>query len=908
MKSDKKTFVAPAIVFTPLQSVTPAQGGGHPTTGQPLVHTWPRPLVILSQATPWATRPPIPSASELSSVQNNCHGEKMMDMAGAEPMIIGDVSNAKYVPRVDMLFDSENDAYDFYNTYAENVGFIVRRSTLWTSKNIITRRTFVCSREGFREKKKGAKEAKCPRPETRIGCPACMTIRLTANGKYRVTEFVPNHNHQIATVSTIHTLRAKKLRRKARVARADLVDDTVRTPEFETEDEAYEFYSMYAGRIGFSVRRASVTVNAENVITRRMFVCSREGFREQKKGAKRVKKPRPEFRTGCPACMVIRITPTGKYQVTEFVTYHNHQLEASLSTEILTSQTIENGEDHVSDTADESADDAHVKQVQTHHSSTVLPSDKINYPQPKRLKAIQVGDAGATLEYLQKMQENNPSFYYAVQVDKDDNLTNFFWADAKSMMDFYYFGDIVCFDTTYKILGYGRPFALFTGINHHKQTVIFGASLIYDESIESFKWLFESFKTAMSGKQPKTILTNRCSMMSEAIAAIWPGTHHRFCVWHIYQNAAVQLSQAFHGSRTLVYDFCRCLFDCEEEEEFLKEWETMCVKYELKDNQWLHKLFDEREKWALVYGREAFYADMKSVQQKESMGTELKKILVIETELPSFFESYERMLSERRRAELQADISASMSTKKSPSMRMLRQAANAYTSAAYKMFEREFELYMDCVLYSCGQVGTISEYKVTSEEKPREHLVKFDSVDGTVTCSCKKFECLGVQCCHVLKVLDSRNIKDLPQQYILKRWRKDAKTRCLSEKFAVSFDGDPQSSLAKRNSFLCRIFSITAAHAAISLDSYAFLESQSDILSNQLEQVLQTRPLETAAMIPAQCDRLQNPVESVVAESLQYDKPNQAIFVENPAHGFLSSRHSHPAMCWGQFPSGPPEL
>lgn len=74
MKSDKKTFVAPAIVFTPLQSVTPAQGGGHPTTGQPLVHTWPRPLVILSQATPWAARPPIPSASELSSVQNNCHG------------------------------------------------------------------------------------------------------------------------------------------------------------------------------------------------------------------------------------------------------------------------------------------------------------------------------------------------------------------------------------------------------------------------------------------------------------------------------------------------------------------------------------------------------------------------------------------------------------------------------------------------------------------------------------------------------------------------------------------------------------------------------------------------------------------------------------------------------------------
>ncbi|WOL07647.1 protein FAR1-RELATED SEQUENCE 12-like [Canna indica] len=902
MKSDKKTFVAPAIVFTSLQPVTPAHAGGHPTTVQPLVHTWPRPLVLLSPATPWAAQQPVPSASELPSVQNNCQREKMTDATSADAMTVSDDSNAKWVPRVDMLFDSENDAYDFYNTYAENVGFIVRRSTLWTSKNIITRRTFVCSREGFREKKKGAKEAKCPRPETRIGCAACMTIRLTPNGKYRVTEVVLNHNHQIATMSTIHTLKAKKLRRKARVARADLVDDTVRTPEFETEDEAYEFYGMYAGRIGFSVRRASVTVNAENVITRRMFVCSREGFREQKKGAKRVKKPRPEFRTGCPACMVIRITPMGKYQVSEFVTYHNHQLESPLCTENLTSQPSDDG------ICLGASADADKKKVQRLQSCTLLLPDKKNYVESKNIKSIRIGDVGATLEYLQKMQEDNPVFYYAVQVDKYDNLTNFFWADAKSMIDFNYFGDVVCFDTTYKILGYGRPFALFIGVNHHKQTVIFGAALIYDESTESLKWLFDSFKTAMSGKQPKTILTDSCAPISEAVSAVWPDTTHRFCSWHVYQKAVVQLSQAFHGSRTLAYDFSRCLFDCEDEEEFLREWEAMCEKYELKDNHWLAKLFEEREKWALVYGRETFYADIKSAQQKESMGMELKKYLINEVELLTFFENYEKILWERRCAELQADVSASISTKKPPSMRMLRQAANAYTPAAYKMFEREFELYMDCILYSCGEVGTVSQYKVTVEEKPKECLVKFDSLDGSLTCSCKKFEFLGIQCCHVLKVLDTRNIKELPPQYILKRWRKDAKNRGLSENMAFSFDGDPQSTVTKRYTFLCRIFGMAAARAAKSLDSYAFLESQSDALSNQLDQVLQTRSLETAAIIPASCNRLQNPVESIVSESLQYDKTNQAIFVDSATHGYLGSRHPHPTMCWGQFPSGPPEL
>ncbi|CAL9165329.1 protein FAR1-RELATED SEQUENCE 5-like [Musa acuminata AAA Group] len=867
-KRKKNIFVAPTVVFTPLQPVTTVNVGAHPPAVQPLLHMWPSPLVILSQATPWAAQPPNSSISELPSVHIVSQKGTMSDMASADATTLG--GSMKWLPRVDMLFDSESDAYEFYNTYAENEGFIVRRSSSTVSaKNIITKRTFVCSREGFREKKKGEREVKCPRAVTRIGCPACMTIRLTPTGKYRVTEFVPNHNHQLATVATFDKLRAKKLRRNARVARAGLVDDTVRIPEFETEDEAYEFYSAYAGRMGFRVRKTSATVTTENVMTRRMFVCSREGFREQKKGEKRVRKPRKEFRTGCPACMVIRRTSTGKYRVSEFVTFHNHQLESSLSTDILTTETAENGSDHVSDMANESADDDVPSQVINHQHGTLLPLDNRSYLHSRRMKAIQVGDAGATLEYLQKMQEDNPSFFYAIQVDKFDNLTNFFWADAKSMMDFCYFGDVICFDTTYKVLGYGRPFALFTGVNHHKQTVIFGAALLYDESTESLKWLFESFKTAMSGKQPKTILTDRSPVISEAITAVFPGTNHRFCVWHIYTDAIVQLSQIFHGSRTLACDFSRCLFDCEDEEEFLKEWETMCEKYDLKDNKWVAKLFEEREKWALVYGRETFYVDMKSVQQKESISTELKKYLGNGKELPSFFEHYERILSERRHAELQDDFDANQSTQKPPSMRMLRQAANAYTPAAYRMFEREFELYMDCILLSCNEFGTLSEYKVMVEEKPKDHVVKCDSLDSSMSCSCKKFEFLGIQCCHVLKVLDTQNIKELPPQYILKRWRKDAKTRNLNEDFAFPFDGDLQLSLADRYSYLCRIFSIAAAHAAKTIESYTFLESHSEALSNQLEQVLHTSSLEMPAVISASCDRLQNPVDTVVAESVR---------------------------------------
>lgn len=108
--------------------------------------------------------------------------------------------------------------------------------------------------------------------------------------------------------------------------------------------------------------------------------------------------------------------------------------------------------------------------------------------------------------YFQKNQSESPSFHYSLQVDIDDQICNIFWTDAKMRMDYEQFGDVVCFDTTYRTNRNCRPFAPFVGVNNHKETVIFGAALLYDETIESFSWLFQAFLEAMSGKKPKTIL------------------------------------------------------------------------------------------------------------------------------------------------------------------------------------------------------------------------------------------------------------------------------------------------------------------------------------------------------------------------------------------------------------------
>ncbi|XP_073152718.1 protein FAR1-RELATED SEQUENCE 5-like [Henckelia pumila] len=183
------------------------------------------------------------------------------------------------------------------------------------------------------------------------------------------------------------------------------------------------------------------------------------------------------------------------------------------------------------------------------------------------------------------MQSDDPNFFYAIQVDNSDLITNIFWADGQMIADYVYFRDVVCFDTTFRKNKEGRPFALFVGVNHHKQTVIFGAALLYDETAQTFMWLFDTFAKTMHGKTPGTILTDQDAAMAKALAEKWPETSHRLCIWHIYQNAAIHLSNAFSSFNMFAKDFSSCVYDLEEEEEFLVAWEELFNKYNLQSNQ-----------------------------------------------------------------------------------------------------------------------------------------------------------------------------------------------------------------------------------------------------------------------------------------------------------------------------------
>lgn len=586
---------------------------------------------------------------------------------------------------------------------------------------------------------------------------------------------------------------------------------------FESEEKAYEYYVSYAGNTGFSVRKGWWDKNSKISNRSKAYVCSREGFRSKNDA----KKPRPNTRVGCPARISIKLTPSGKYRVTEFVEDHNHQLAAPFDIEMLKSQRL--------------LTSVHSGNQNAHN----IPPEYKNYLRSKSTKDMKSGDLRALVDYFRRMKGDNPSFYYAIQVDENDKAANVFWADARSIMDYHYFCDVVCFDMTYKTNDYSRPLALFLGMNHHRQMIIFGVAFIYDETVESLKWLLETFKSAMCGKNPKTIWTDRSAALKEALGLTWPGTIHRSCVWQIYQSTVKSLAHMFSASEEFTHDFRHCVFDIEDEQEFVDTWHNVMDKYNLRENELLTKLYEDRENWAMPYNRQIFSGEIKSMLQAENFGTRLKEYLSYDTDLSLFLKFFESSAEKRRQEEIQADYQANQVVLRTP-LPLLWQAANLYTPITFDLFRKECELRMDCMAYCCGDFDSLSEYMITVKNKTKDHLVRFDSSNNSIACTCKKFENSGLLCCHILKVYELRNIKEIPPQYFLKRWRKDAKLMTMDETDMFNFDSDTKCSIPRRCAALCRLFYKIAAKAAENTETFALMASQSDQLLAEVERTLQS--------------------------------------------------------------------
>ncbi|RYR16552.1 hypothetical protein Ahy_B04g073602 [Arachis hypogaea] len=161
-----------------------------------------------------------------------------------------------------------------------------------------------------------------------------------------------------------------------------------------------------------------------------------------------------------------------------------------------------------------------------------------------------------------------------------------FWADARSRAAFEYFRDVISFDTTYNTNRYNLVCGPFVGVNHHGQSTLLECSLMKNEEIESFKWLFECWLRCMGGNAPKGFLTDQCASMKRALEACMPTTIHRWCIWHIMKKIPSKLN-GYKGHADIEQEMSQVVWNSHSKDSFDRNWNDFLLNFGLVDNKWL---------------------------------------------------------------------------------------------------------------------------------------------------------------------------------------------------------------------------------------------------------------------------------------------------------------------------------
>lgn len=554
--------------------------------------------------------------------------------------------------------------------------------------------------------------------------------------------------------------------------------------EFESYDDAYNYYICYAKEVGFRVRvKNSWFKRNSREKYGAVLCCSSQGFKRMKE----VNRIRKETRTGCPAMIRMRLVDSRMWRVLEVTLEHNHMLGSKNHKSIKKINTETKRKL-------QSNSDAEVRTIKLYRAlvidaggnngnSNSNAREMRNFSDHPNQLSLRKGDTQAIYNYLCRMQLTNPNFFYLMDLNDEVLVKNVFWADARSRAAGGYFSDVIFFDNTYLSNKYEIPLVAFVGINHHGQSVLLGCGLLAGETTESYVWLLKAWLLCMSGCSPQTIITNRCKFLQSAIAEVFPRSHHRFALSHIMKKVPEKLG----GLRN--YDAIRkaltkAVYEALKPFDFEAAWGFMLQHFGVSDHQWLQSLYEDRTRWAPVYLKETFFGGMAALRPGETLIPFFDRYVHKQTPLKEFLDKYELALQKKHKEEALADMESRNS---SPTLKTRcpfeLQLSKVYTREIFKKFQFEVEEMYSC--FSTTQLhidGPIIIFlvkeRVSGEGNKREiraYEVLYNRVASEIRCICSCFNFNGYLCRHALSVLNFNGVEEIPSKYVLSRWKKDYK-------------------------------------------------------------------------------------------------------------------------------------
>ncbi|XP_035840187.1 protein FAR1-RELATED SEQUENCE 5-like [Helianthus annuus] len=288
------------------------------------------------------------------------------------------------------------------------------------------------------------------------------------------------------------------------------------------------------------------------------------------------------------------------------------------------------------------------------------------------------------------------SFEYSV--DDDKRLTGLFWADGLCKLNFMEFGDVISFDATLKPNRYKMVFVPFTGIDNHCRNVTLGAGLLSSESIESYKWLLNSFVKSF-GRQPKVVVTDQEPAMKQAIEEVFSTSRHRLCMWHIMKKVADKVGHELCNNDEFKRRMCDIVWtDSIEPEEFERQWKLVMIEFDLTENKWIDDMFSMRNMWIpAFYQHEPMSCLMRTTSRSESENQFFCQVSNSKLTLVEFMNRFDGAMDVQRFNHRKNDhISRYTEPADWSETTLEKDAAKIYTRSIF--FDQQLEIY-----------GTISE-------------------------------------------------------------------------------------------------------------------------------------------------------------------------------------------------------
>jgi len=139
------------------------------------------------------------------------------------------------------------------------------------------------------------------------------------------------------------------------------------------------------------------------------------------------------------------------------------------------------------------------------------------------------------------------------------------------------------------------------------------------------------------------------------------------------------------------------------------------------------------------------------------------------------------------------------------------EAAKVYTRESFLMFQEELFNSQNFKSSKHREEGGMKIYRVTlhGRESPF-YEVSFEVLEKKATCTCHKFEFVGILCAHILQIFLKKSLVDtIPQHYVLERWTINAKSRIIHGISSDDIQVETQnSSTLMRNSLMLQFYEV----------------------------------------------------------------------------------------------------